>query len=119
MKKVAIPVSNGLLSTHFGHAPMFYFYEIDDDRILTERMLLPPPHEHGSIPKWLAESGITDLIAGGIGSKAIDILNAKGINVFTGAHAKPPHILIKEFMNDKLETGDNYCDHDDSLHDHQ
>jgi len=37
MKKIAIPVSNGALSPHFGHCEIFYIYEVENNKILNER----------------------------------------------------------------------------------
>ena len=112
MKTIAIPVENGRLSTHFGHAPLFYIYNIENDIIVKEHMLTPPPHEFGSIPNWLGEINVTDLIAGGIGSKAVDILNSRSINVFSGAPAEHPKKIVEEFLSGLLKTTDNLCNHD-------
>jgi len=118
MKKIAIPVANGKLSAHFGHAPYFYLYHIDGKKILKEEMQTPPPHEFGVIPNWLNEIEVTDLITGGIGPKAVDILNNKNINVFTGAPVEHPQKIIKDFLSDNLTTTANMCNHDADDHEH-
>ncbi|NPA67516.1 MAG: ATPase [Chlorobi bacterium] len=117
MKKIAIPVSEGILSAHFGHAPYFYFYYVEDGKIIKEQMEMPPPHEFGVIPNWLAENEVTDLITGGIGPKAVDILNNRNINVFTGAPADNPAEIIRKFIAGTLKTTANLCNHDHN-HDH-
>ena len=112
MKKIAIPVVDGKLSAHFGHAPYFYFYHTENDRIIKEQMEIPPPHEFGVIPNWLAEKKVTELITGGIGHKAVEILNQNKINVFTGAPVENPQKIINDFLAGTLKTTANMCNHD-------
>jgi predicted Fe-Mo cluster-binding NifX family protein len=111
MKKIAIPVLNGLLSEHFGHAPFFYIYHTEGNMIVKEQLETPPPHEFGVIPNWLAEIEVTDLITGGIGPKAIDILNSRNINVYAGANPQSPKKTIEDFLSGNLKTTENLCNH--------
>lgn len=111
MQKTAIPVAEGKLSGHFGHAPMFYIYESEGKKIVSESMEMPPPHEHGVIPNWLADLGINAIIAGGMGQGAVNIFNERGVDVYTGAPELSPKEIITRFLNDKLELKANTCDH--------
>ena len=36
---------------------------------------MPPEHRPGVYPRWVAALGVTDVIAGGIGQRAIDLFN--------------------------------------------
>ena len=114
MKKIAIPVANGKLSAHFGHAPSFYVYQTEGTEIIKEEMATPPPHEFGVIPNWLAEINVTDLITGGIGAKAVDILKSKNINVHTGAPIETAQKIINDFLQGTLTTTANMCNHDEN-----
>lgn len=114
MKKIAIPIANGKLSAHFGHAPHFYVYHTEGNEIVKEEMATPPPHEFGVIPNWLAEIKVSDLITGGIGPKAVDILNSRNINVFTGAPVESPQKIVKDFLEGTLKTTANMCNHDEN-----
>jgi len=118
MKKIAIPVIDGKLSAHFGHAPYFFIYQTEDNKIIKEQMETPPPHEFGVIPNWLAENKVTDLITGGIGPKAVDILNQNNINVFSGAPVDEPGKVINAFLSGTLKTNANMCNHDADDHEH-
>lgn len=111
MNKIAIPVVNGQLNCHFGHTQQFYVYEIGNNSIIKELILTPPPHEPGLFPQWLSEIGVTDIIAGGMGRKAIALFNLKKINVFIGVPVKPPKELVIDYLDRTLETSDNTCDH--------
>jgi len=112
MKKIfAIPVEDGLLATHFGHCNQFSFIEVIDDKVKFESKLTPPPHEPGVLPKWIAEQGTTDVIAGGLGQKAKELLEMNKITVLIGAPVKRPIDLVEDFLNGKLSLGNNACSH--------
>lgn len=112
MKKIiAIPLEEGKLCLHFGHCEQFSILEADKDNITSETLVTPPPHEPGLLPGWLAGKGVTDVIAGGMGQRAINIFNRHNINVFVGAPMKSPGELANDLINDTLEAGANYCDH--------
>ena len=111
IKKIAIPLIDGILCPHFGHCQQFSIIETDDKKITGEHLLTPPPHEPGLLPAWLAEEGVTDVIAGGMGQRAIALFNQQKINVFVGAQQKPPKDLANDLINNTLIAGANYCDH--------
>jgi len=110
-KKIAIPLEDGILCSHFGHCQQFAIIDADGNNITAETLLTPPPHEPGVLPGWLAEKGVTDVIAGGMGQRAINLFNEQKINVFVGAPIKPPKDLAGDLLNDSLSAGANYCDH--------
>ena len=57
--KIAVPVANGMLCMHFGHAPEFVVLTVDDSTkiITSSETLVAPEHEPGLLPKWLGEKG--------------------------------------------------------------
>lgn len=111
-KKIAVPVDeNGILDTHFGHCRYFALLETEGNEIIAEKMVTPPPHEPGVLPRWLAEQGVTDVLAGGIGQKAIQIFNNNKVNVFVGAPRQRAKEIGFGFLNSSIEFTANYCDH--------
>ena len=111
-KKIAIPVDdNGILDAHFGHCKFFALTEVEGENIISEEKVVPPPHEPGLLPKWLAEKGATDIIAGGMGQRAVSLFNQNKVNVFVGAPRLSAKELIDGFLNNKLSFSANYCDH--------
>ena len=110
-KKIAIPLEDGILCSHFGHCQQFAIIDAETKKITGETLVTPPPHEPGLLPGWLAEKGVTDVIAGGMGQRAIDLFKQQNINVFVGAPVKPPKDLASDLLNDTLSAGANYCDH--------
>lgn len=111
MRKIAIPTRDNILCNHFGHSDQFVIYNTNDGKVLSEEKSTPPPHEPGSIPRWLHSLGVTDVIAGGMGQRAIQIFLANKINVYVGVAQKPPEVLVNELLNDSLQAGVNLCDH--------
>ncbi|MDQ1770518.1 ATPase [Labilibaculum sp. A4] len=110
-KKIAIPVKDGILDGHFGHCSHFALLDVMDKAIVTEELVAAPPHEPGLLPPFLADLGVTDVIAGGMGSRAIQIFNQHNVNVFVGAPQLDAKELVKGFLDESLSFTANYCDH--------
>ncbi|AHW61164.1 Predicted Fe-Mo cluster-binding protein, NifX family [Draconibacterium orientale] len=111
-KKIAVPVDeNGILDGHFGHCKYFALLNVEDTTIVNEERVTPPPHEPGVLPKWLAEKGVTDVLAGGMGHKAIQIFNYNNVNVFVGAPKIAAEELVQGYLEKTIEFTANYCDH--------
>jgi len=108
---IAIPTVQDCLCQHFGHCETFAIFETEDQKVVNEAYLAPPPHEPGILPAWLASHGITHVIAGGMGHRAITLFNQNNIQVLVGVTLKPARTLIDEFLKGDLETGNNICDH--------
>ncbi|MFW5774362.1 MAG: NifB/NifX family molybdenum-iron cluster-binding protein [Tangfeifania sp.] len=112
MKKIAVPTDNsGVLDGHFGHCEFFTIINVKNGEIVSEEKVVPPPHEPGLLPKWLAEKNVTDILAGGMGNRAIQIFNQNGVNVFVGAPKMNATELVKGFLDKSVEFAANYCDH--------
>ena len=110
-RKIAVPTSDGKLDGHFGHCKQFALVEVVDNEIKAINYLDAPPHQPGLLPPWLAERGANDIIAGGMGQRAIILFNERGINVFVGAPTLTPEELVTGFLNEALSFSANYCDH--------
>jgi predicted Fe-Mo cluster-binding NifX family protein len=109
--KFAIPIENGLLCSHFGHCQQFAIIEVENNTIVNESFIIPPPHEPGLLPAWLAEKGVTNIIAGGLGQKAIELFLSHRIKVIVGAPQKRASDLVSDYLNNKLVTNANACSH--------
>ena len=111
-KRIAIPVTQGVLSSHFGHCEVFAIFDVDSENKVTGRNdVTPPPHEPGTFPAWLREQGANIIIAGGMGSRAQNLFNENGIEVIVGAPTIDPEHVLEGYLNGNLETGGNLCDH--------
>jgi predicted Fe-Mo cluster-binding NifX family protein len=110
-RRIAVPAEDGRLCAHFGHCRYFSIIDVDDKTISNEQSLEPPPHEPGILPAWIAQQGVTDVIAGGMGQRAIQLFNGHKVNVFVGAQLKSPRELAEDLVKGTLVAGANYCDH--------
>jgi ATP-binding protein involved in chromosome partitioning len=111
--RIAVPVTNGRLCSHFGHCDTFALLDVDTGKkaIMSRADLPAPPHEPGLLPRWLKEKGTAIVIAGGMGSRAKGLFEENGIQVVVGASEEEPETLVMNFMSDSLVTGANVCDH--------
>lgn len=111
--RIAIPLADGKLATHFGHCEKFALIDVDviEKKILKREDIQTPPHEPGLLPKWLAEHGANLIIAGGMGQRAYGLFTEQGIKVVLGANADPPEKLVADYLAGTLQTGENTCDH--------
>lgn len=119
MKKIiALPLENGILSAHFGHCQTFAIVNVENGIITEIKEVMPPEHVPGLYPRWIAQFGVTDVIAGGMGQQAIMLFNQQNINVFVGAPVKTAKELVTDFLSNKLSLNANYCNHNEH-HDHE
>lgn len=111
--KIAIPVTEGKLAAHFGHCEKFAFVEVDKDagQVLTTELLDPPPHAPGVMPRWVAEQGANLIIAGGMGMRAKELFEERGVDVLVGAPVTSSDELAAAYLAGTLQTGGNACDH--------
>lgn len=111
--RIAIPVTEGKLAMHFGHCEQFALIDVDpvNKIIVDTTMEVPPPHEPGVLPEWLAKKGANVIIAGGMGSRAQGLFADRGIEVVVGAPADEPQVIVTSYLNGDLQTGSNVCDH--------
>ncbi|MCF8229950.1 MAG: NifB/NifX family molybdenum-iron cluster-binding protein [Bacteroidales bacterium] len=110
-RKIAIPLSQGIMAAHFGHCEQFALFEIEDKSIASKEVVNPPAHEPGVFPLWLKQQNVDDVIAGGMGQKAINLFLQNKINVYVGAPQKEAEELVLDLLHDNLQAGENLCDH--------
>ena len=111
--RYAVPVSNGKLAAHFGHCEHFAFIDIDEatNSIVSKELVASPGHQPGLLPVWLAEEGVSAVIAGGMGSRAQALFRENRIHVIVGALGHDPEQIVLDYIRGTLATGDNVCDH--------
>lgn len=111
--RIAIPLTGGKLTAHFGHCEKFAVVDVDGESktIVYQTMLDPPRHEPGVLPVWLAEQGVKVVIAGGMGQRAQGLFAQQDIEVVVGAPAEAPQRLVTDYLAGTLAVGDNACEH--------
>jgi len=111
--RYAVPVTNGKLSAHFGHCEHFALIDVDEaaGAIAHKELVASPGHQPGLLPAWLADEGISTVIAGGMGTRAQALFAENRIQVILGALGNDPEQIVLDHLRGTLATGDNVCDH--------
>jgi len=107
----AVPIIDGKLCAHFGHCESFAIIAVENNQIVSENFVTPPAHQPGNYPRFLAEEGVNTIITGGMGRKAQDLFLQNNIEVFMGVNSEEPKKLVEYYLNNRLITGENQCDH--------
>ena len=111
--KYAVPVSGGLVSPHFGRCEQFALFDIDEEgkEVIKKEFIASPGHEPGLLPGWLAEQGVSVVIASGMGSRAQSLFSQSRIKVVVNVLESDPERAVRDYLAEKLELGDEACDH--------
>ena len=111
--RIAIPLTGGKLSPHFGHCECFAFIDVDrtSRKILGRSDVDAPPHQPGMLPSWLRERDVEMILAGGMGVRAREFFDQMGIEVLVGAPPENPEHLVRSWLDGNLSLGPNVCDH--------
>ena len=109
--RIAMPVADGVLARHFGHAADFMLFDTADGQITATESATPPMHEPGVLPAWLKENGVDVVLAGGMGNRAQGLFRQAGIELVCGIVDLDPVAVLKDYLAGKVRTGENPCDH--------
>lgn len=111
--RFAIPVTEGKVAAHFGHCSHFALFDVDEaTKAVAKREVIPSPgHQPGFLPAWLAEEGVSVVIASGMGPRAQGIFRENRIEVVVGVLGDDSEKAVLDYIKGELATGDNICDH--------
>lgn len=124
--KIAVTYENGNVFQHFGHSEEFKVYDVEDGKILGNRIIGSNGSGHGALAGLLDGEGIDVLICGGIGGGAQRALEEYGIELCAGASGNTDEAVEAYLRGELINTGAN-CDHhhgadhscgDGGCHDH-
>jgi ATP-binding protein involved in chromosome partitioning len=113
MITIAIPTADGRLHGHFGGCREFTIVQADVEqrKIISLQPVTPPPHAPGLFPRWLREQGVSVVIAGGIGHRALAIFAREGIEVRAGEPDATAEALALAYLNGQLVNKPSGCTH--------
>lgn len=111
--RYAVPVIGGRVSSHFGHCEHFALFDVDEPskKIISKELVASPGHQPGLLPEWLAEQGVSLVIASGMGSRAQSLFQQNRIGVVSDILESDPEKAVLSYLNGALATGPNICDH--------
>ena len=109
--KLAIAQEKNQVATHFGRCSHYTLVEVQDGKVVDQDVIDNPGHEPGFLPGYLAERGVTCIIAGGMGQRALSLFQQKGIEVCVGVTGSVEEV-IAGYLAGELVLGESLCEHD-------
>ncbi|HLA76052.1 MAG TPA: NifB/NifX family molybdenum-iron cluster-binding protein [Vicinamibacteria bacterium] len=102
MMRIAIPVTAGQIPNHLGHCETFLIADVEDGRITREVELANPGHGPGGPPPvFVAEQGVTHVLAWGMPPHAQGLFTQAGIKIQLGATG-PARAALRAYLDSTL-----------------
>jgi len=107
---ICIAAEGGGVCPHFGHCEEFALFQAEGGEVRLVKRVPNPGHAPGTLPPMLKEWGVTHVVAGGMGNRAVALFRSMGIEVFTGAQGELMEVA-RSLAQGKLVCEENVCDH--------
>jgi predicted Fe-Mo cluster-binding NifX family protein len=113
LMKIALPSAGDMVDGHFGHCEAFTIFTVDGaNKIVGEEKLAPPPGcgcKSNVIPE-LAGRGVKVMLAGSMGTGAVNHLLAHGIEVVRGCAGGTREVAESWLAGRVADSGEG-CSH--------
>ncbi|MDD3865867.1 MAG: NifB/NifX family molybdenum-iron cluster-binding protein [Candidatus Izemoplasmatales bacterium] len=106
--KIAIASTKNMVCEHFGYCEKFTIYEIEQEQITNKTEHANPGHRPGFLPEFLSNLGVNVIIAGAMGSGAVDHFNEKQISTILGVSGDVDSV-IKKWLSHDLKSTETVC----------
>lgn len=116
--KIAVTYENGNVFQHFGRTESFKVYEVEDNKVVSGKVIGNDGLGHEALAGLLADKAIDVLICGGLGQGAQNALAAAGVEVVAGASGDADAAVEAYLRGELVNTGAN-CDHHDHPHEEE
>ena len=116
--RIAVTYENGNVFQHFGRTENFKVYEVEDNKIVSGKVIGNDGLGHEALAGLLADKAIDVLICGGLGQGAQNALAAAGVEVVAGASGDAD-AAVEAFLRGELENTGANCDHHDHHHEEE
>lgn len=107
--KIAVASEGEQVTHHFGHCQNFNIFEVKNNGIMERKSVDNPGHKPGALPVFLSNEGVQVVIAGGVGKRAVELFDEKGIEVITGIRGKADEVVI-QYLAGQLESSGEVCE---------
>jgi predicted Fe-Mo cluster-binding NifX family protein len=108
--RIAVATENGQVAQHFGRCQEYTLFDVENGQIRSKVVIPNPGHQPGFLPRYLAEKGVSCIIAGGMGPSAQDLFAVQGIKTVLGASG-PVDEVVKAYLSGNLALGPSACEH--------
>lgn len=106
--RIAVAHSDGQVFGHFGKAPEFKFYVVEDGKVVTSDVFETMGNGHDEVATFLSSVGIDVVICGGLGEGAQTALDKAGIKVVSGVEGSADE-AVEAFINGEIESEGVNC----------
>ncbi len=93
------------LGAHFGHCDLYTLVTADDGTISDVKVIPNVPHQQGGCMapvQLLAENGVTQMVAGGMGLRPLMGFNQVGIDVYFGGNVQTVRQAVEAMLAGQL-----------------
>lgn len=112
--RIAVTYENGEIFQHFGHTEQFKIYDVQDGKIIEEKVISNDGPGHGALAGFLRDNQVDVLICGGIGGGAQNALSSAGIKLYGGVSGDADE-AVKALLSGNLGYDpDVHCNHHES-----
>ncbi|MGI6037848.1 MAG: NifB/NifX family molybdenum-iron cluster-binding protein [Limnochordia bacterium] len=108
MTKIAVACEKDMVTEHFGHCANFSLFEVENNQIVNSQFIPNPGHQPGFLPNFLHDLEVKVIISGGMGTRAMEIFNEKGIEVVVGATGNH-QAAVEGYLNGSLKSSGILC----------
>lgn len=116
--KIAVPITKeNYIDSHFGHCESYGVFTISEKNDIAGIKRVESPQGCGcksDIAGALASDGVTLMLAGGIGTGAINVLNNSGIEVIRGCSGDATEV-VKLYLSGLVKDSGSSC-HQHEVH---
>ena len=114
--RIAVTYENGEVFQHFGHTAQFKLYDVEEDKVVSSRVVSTNGQGHGALAGVLQAEEADALICGGIGGGAQMALSAAGIKLYGGVSGSADQAVAALLAGELDFDPDVHCDHHDHEH---
>jgi predicted Fe-Mo cluster-binding NifX family protein len=108
--RVAISSDGDMVAPHFGRCDAYTIADIEEGEITHQERISNPGHEPGFLPGYLAERGVSCIVAGGMGPRAKMLFDQHKVQTIVGVSG-PVAQVLDSLRTGTLEGGESLCEH--------
>ncbi len=114
---IAVPYLDGQVNAHFGSTQAFLIARTSDSQVVESAVYEIPglQHSHRGIAGFLADQGVTVIIAGGMGGPMQESLKQSGFSLYCGVSGDAGQ-AVEAFLRGEIEPNDATCGHHHGEH---
>lgn len=112
---IAATFDNGEIFPHFGRTEKFKFYQAENGRIVSSRVVDTEGAGHGALAQFLRDHGADVLVCGGMGGGAKAALADAGITVYGGVSGGADEAVAALLQGTLSFDNQSVCSH----HEHE